>query len=529
MLSNEEINGGQEIKKQICLSLNLNEDEFLLIISSKDNQIILNLHSILHPEFKFENHFEYQKMKDETQLFKISNNINEAINLISECIKSKYYSLTEKNEEMILNISSMIPGIKNVDFILKKNFSVEEEIVINQYKKQEELIKLLKNEINQLKESNKKKENEISELKNIIITNQKKQIDKKEKILKKIEEYNIKTQKNFNKIINTNQISSNDKENYSISGFLSNILSMIKGFAFHSKFLYWENKENNINSFEVMTLSLFPNNNIIISSNQNFQILNNNLNKIIYNYENSHDKKISCFCIIDNNNFLTGSEDKTIKKWKIENEKINLIDTLQGHNRVINKIIYLENSNIISCSNDHTVKIWEKIKEYQCIKTFEHKETVRSILLFDNNTLISGDYNGQLKIWDLNNLQEKFSLNKCEVLWYESLKKIDNERIIVGGKFDKIMKVINISQKKIIQYISSNFVVYSINILKNGFSVFGGGTPFNIDIRDNQKFDLIQSISTNYQKCINIIVELNNGDLLVSNDEKKIKVFCCNM
>ncbi len=152
MLSNEEINGGQEIKKQICLSLNLNEDEFLLIISSKDNQIILNLHSILHPEFKFENHFEYQKMKDETQLFKISNNINEAINLISECIKSKYYSLTEKNEEMILNISSMIPGIKNVDFILKKNFSVEEEIVINQYKKQEELIKLLKNEINQLKE-----------------------------------------------------------------------------------------------------------------------------------------------------------------------------------------------------------------------------------------------------------------------------------------------------------------------------------------------------------------------------------------
>ena len=132
MLSNEEINGGQEIKKQIRLSLNLNEDEFLLIISSKDNQIILNLHSILHPEFKFENHFEYQKMKDETQLFKISNNINEAINLISECIKSKYYSLTEKNEEMILNISSMIPGIKNVDFILKKNFSVEEEIVINQ-------------------------------------------------------------------------------------------------------------------------------------------------------------------------------------------------------------------------------------------------------------------------------------------------------------------------------------------------------------------------------------------------------------
>ena len=157
MIINEEINGAQDLKKQITLSIKLNDDEFILIISSKDNQIILNLHSILHPEFKYENHFEYQKMKEETQLFKISNNINEAINLISECIKSKYYSLTETNEDMILNISSMIPGIKNVDFILKKNFSIEEEIVFNQYKKQEEFIKLLKNEINQLKESNKKK------------------------------------------------------------------------------------------------------------------------------------------------------------------------------------------------------------------------------------------------------------------------------------------------------------------------------------------------------------------------------------
>ncbi len=81
---------------------------------------------------------------------------------------------------------------------------------------------------------------------------------------------------------------------------------MIKGYAFHSKFLYWENKENNINSFEVMTLSLFPNNYIIISSNNNFQIINNNMNTILYNYENSHDNTISCFCIIDNNNFLKG-------------------------------------------------------------------------------------------------------------------------------------------------------------------------------------------------------------------------------
>ena len=58
MLSNEKINGAQQFKKQIRLSLKLNDDEFILIISSKENQIILSLHSILHPEFKFENHFD---------------------------------------------------------------------------------------------------------------------------------------------------------------------------------------------------------------------------------------------------------------------------------------------------------------------------------------------------------------------------------------------------------------------------------------------------------------------------------------
>ena len=528
MLNKEEVNGANEISKVITLNLNYNNEEYILIISVKENQSIFNLHSQLHPDLKFQNIFKYEKMKNES-LFKISDNLNDIINLISECIKSKYYSLNEKNDGMLLTILSMVPGIKDVDFLLKNNFSDEEEIEVNQYKRKEMIINNLKKEIIQLKDSNEKKEKEIIFLRNLIINNRKKQKIIHEKIIKKIEENNIKVQNSFKGILNINNNEmNNNKESYSIKGYLSNLLSMIKGFASHSNFLYYENKENFLNLYKGITLALFPNNNIITSFNNNFQIIDLQNNKVIFNYEKAHENVIACFCIIDNNNFLTGS-DKTIKKWKIENEKIILIDTLYGHNRTVNKIIFLENQKIISCSNDHTVKIWEKFKEYQCIKTFEHKDTVRAIILFDSNTLISGDYNGQLKVWDLNSLDLKFTLEKCEVVWYESLKKIDNDRIIVGGKFEKIMKVISINQKKIILEIPSNFVVYCITVLKNGYIAFAGGAPFNIDIRNNQNFNLIQNIITHYTLCINIIIELNNGDLLVTNDENKIKVFKCNL
>jgi hypothetical protein len=136
---------------------------------------------------------------------------------------------------------------------------------------------------------------------------------------------------------------------------------------------------------------------------------------------------------------------------------------------------------------------------------------------------------GCIKFWDLNNYQEKFSIFNCEVCWNEALKKIDDDRIIVGGKLDKKFKIISFNEKKVIKEFLSGIVIYTINIFKNGIIGLCGGKPYIIELRDNINFNVIQIIYTNYCKCINIIVELDNGDILSANDEKKIKLFRSNL
>ena len=525
----DKINGSEQPNKQNRFSLISNDDEFILVLSKYNENIDFKLHSSTHPELKYQSSFNYEKLHNETQIFKITNDINEGYNLISECINSKLYSLNDEIDGKIFSIISMLPGIKNVDFILNKNFSAEEEIIYQQNNEQEKYIKSLREEINQLKEINSKNEKEITELKKIIEDDNKKQDELNEKILNKLDEENNKTQKIIETIISKNE----NSENSNIFSYITTIMKTFKQFSIQNKFLYWESKENWNKLYKGLTIGVLPNKNIIFGSTKKITIIDWNTKDKIIKYPNAHLHSIHSISIIDNENFITCSEDKTIKKWYIDYNKkqLNLIDTLKGHNKSIIKIIYLkERKIIISCSNDHTIKIWEiNNNEYKCIRTLEHENPVRSVIQFNSDTLISGDYCGCLKFWDLNNYQEKFFVLNSEVCWSEALKKIDDDRIIVGGRLDKKFKIISFSEKKVIKQFLSKILIYAINIFKNGIVGLCGGKPYVIELRDNINFNVIQNIPTNYCKCINIIIELDNGDILSANDEKKIKLFRSNI
>ena len=259
------------------------------------------------------------------------------------------------------------------------------------------------------------------------------------------------------------------------------------------------NANSPINSF-----SFYPSG-IFISILQNRSIIIYDINfQILQEIKNAHEKYIIHLDIKDELNFATCSLDLSIKTWyKKEKEyKLNKI-IKNAHSLQINQIIY-NSKNIISCSQDNTIKIWEFQNEnYQNITTLAHSNFVNSILLLeDKKILISSGWDGS-KFWNITNYELLFFLEDCFCIYWNSLKRMNDDNIIIGGSQMSNMKIISIKEKKVIKEIKSPFLSWGICIIKNMNLILVGGNSKNINIYSAENLE-----------CIQIIENAHNNDIL---------------
>jgi len=361
-------------------------------------------------------------------------------------------------------------------------------------------IEKLINEIKDLKEKNKEIEEKIFH------------IETKQKNGNIIEKNNYIHKKEYNNIINRNNIFGkyNTKSNK-----LNN---------FNLKFIDSINPHTDI----INLISYFPSGNIIsISSDKSIKIYDNNFN-MIQNILNPKDSNIIYFSIKDENNFATCSLNNKIKTWKktlIKNEYSFTLNKIinKAHYYLINQIKYCLNGNIISCSEDETIKIWEENNnnEYQCVTILINGFDIHSILLLeDKNILISSGYNGT-KFWNLNNYEFIIYIKNAICKLNKSLKRIDKNRIIVGGDDDGIIKIISINERNIIKEIKNGFMCLTICVIENKEIFLTGGFSREIKIYKSNNYECIQILNNVHNDEIYGINKLKN-DIIVSYGEDKI-------
>ena len=276
----------------------------------------------------------------------------------------------------------------------------------------------------------------------------------------------------------------------------------------------------------ISSLSIFPLGNIIsVSFDKSIKIFDNNLN-IIQTILNAHDNCIIYVCIKDENNFVTSSY-KNIKTWiKNKGDDFSLNQTINNaHDDWINKIIYYLNENLISCSHDKKIKIWEKDNnKYQCITILTHNNWVYSILLLkDINILISSGLD-RIKFWNLNNFENIINL---KAICYNSnaLKRIDKERIIIGGKYDGIIKIISIKEKKIVKEIKNKFKCFGICIFQEKGIFLIGGRSEEIKIYKIDNYECIKIIENAHNDIILGINKLKNHLIASYGEDRTIKIW----
>ena len=288
-----------------------------------------------------------------------------------------------------------------------------------------------------------------------------------------------------------------------------------------------------IHNNEIYSISIFPSGNIIsVSSDKSIKIYNTNYIDI-QKINNAHDDDITYVSVKDENNFITCSKDKNIKIWiKNNNNKYILSQTISNaHNDIIIKVIYFIDEKIISCSWDETMKIWEKDNNniFQSIINFKHFDWVISILLLEEkNILISTGRNGT-KFFNCLNNENIFNINEACCNTNNGLQKIDNDRIIVGGGFDGIIKIISISGKQIQKEIDNAFECDGICVIEDKKIFIIGGWSYDIKIYNSNNYICLQIIKKAHSHYINGIIELKNKNIVSYGYDKIIKIWKFNL
>jgi phospholipase A-2-activating protein len=182
---------------------------------------------------------------------------------------------------------------------------------------------------------------------------------------------------------------------------------------------------------------------------------------------------------------------------------------------------------LISCSWDKTIKIWEEDKEniFKCKKILKHSKWISSLLLLeDKNLLISSGKDGT-KFWNLNDytcinhIQETF----CEIS--NSLKRLNEDKIIIGGNNDGIIKVISIKDKRIIKEIKNEFKCLGICVVENKGIFLIGGESNDIKVYRSDNFNCIQILKDAHKDFINGLTQLKDCSIASYGADKSIKIW----
>ena len=283
---------------------------------------------------------------------------------------------------------------------------------------------------------------------------------------------------------------------------------------------------------QINVILTFPSGNIIsISNDKSINIYNINLN-IIQKIENAHENNVFGISIQNENNFATCSDDLSIKIWikrriaKFNINKFFLYGIIyNAHNDRIYNIIYSLNGNIISCSGDKTLKIWEKKKNrrYQLITIIKNFWKIFSILLLeDKEILISSEVNG-INFYNIKTIELLFIIKETCCNFWNSLKRIDEDRIILGG-LNLLMTIISIKERKIIRKIKNELQNWGILTIQNK-KIIVVGENNNIKIYSSENYECIKKIENAHTKKIYGFCELKNETILSYSPDKVIKIW----
>ena len=198
--------------------------------------------------------------------------------------------------------------------------------------------------------------------------------------------------------------------------------------------------------------------------------------------------------------------------------------TISCHNNIIWDFIQLSNGKFASCGADKNINIYNEnltsVKD--CLKG--HDYSIRHILEFKPNLLISCCWGGKIIFWDLIENKNIYEYN-CGNCVYDMVK-ISENKLIVSIKLSKI-GIFDIENKKMIKinYIQNCMKIWSIclnnNKNENNNLIYCACKSGKMTVLYYDTLDIVINIKI-LNQCAKKIFMLSNGKILISCRNGKI-------
>ena len=273
---------------------------------------------------------------------------------------------------------------------------------------------------------------------------------------------------------------------------------------------------------EIYSLFLYPNSNIFLtgSMDKTLKFWNMDEDFLLLKTIEGHIDSVRCLLLVPPKNCLVSAGyDNTIRVWDLDTK--NCLATLEGHLACVTDLAYTEISDILfSASKDGSIRVWS-FTHFKLLGSYISQEesppVIKISLLPAQQLLLSAQKHPDIRVWDVNSRAVK-SLLKGHSMPVFSLVVSAHQKFAYSGGEDLEILVWDLRALKLVRRFGKEVHTKTITAMaidaESKFLV-SGSQDRSIKVWNLDEFSLLHSL-TDHKDVITSLVFSKNSEKLYS-------------